>query len=417
MTLKLQILLAAVPSLVAQSSISLTEAIGLGLQRNPAVEASIATKEAAQSRVREASSGFLPRVNYTESYQRSNNPVFVFGSLLTQHQFRQQNFDLGLLNRPDALNNFQSVLAFDQTIYDASSTKSRVRSADLGQQVATEDERGAGMGVIAGVARAYYGAVLAKRRLTVSQEAVRSAQADLSRAETVRAAGMSTDADVLSVRVHLAAMNEREIQARYALDVAAAALNDALGLPLETQHELSTPLSAAALKDIAPEALGRTAAQDRPETRQAALGVRVAEAQSSAARSALFPKISVHGALEADRQTLATRGGANWFFSTSLNWTLFSGFAAQSRRQETAHLADAARAQQKRTDSEVRLQVRRAYADWKSAQERIGVAAAAVSMAEEGLRITRNRYESGLTTITQLLRNHTAFLETKPRPP
>src|SRR5260370_27180117 len=135
---------------------------------------------------------------------------------------------------------------------------------------------------------------------------------------------MSTDADVLSVRVHLAAMNEREIQARYALDVAAAALNDALGLPLETQHELSTPLSAAALKDIAPEALGRTAAQDRPETRQAALGVRVAEAQSSPTRSPLFPKLSLHGALEPDPPTLATRVGANWFFSDPPSWTLFT---------------------------------------------------------------------------------------------
>ena len=34
-------------------------------------------------------------------------------------------------------------------------------------------------------------------------------------------------------------------------------------------------------------------------------------------------------------------------------------------------------------------------------------------MAEESLRITRNRYEAGLTTVTELLRNETAFTETK----
>ena len=41
------------------------------------------------------------------------------------------------------------------------------------------------------------------------EQAVRSAEADLKRAETVRAAGMSTDADVLSIRVHLAAVTEQ----------------------------------------------------------------------------------------------------------------------------------------------------------------------------------------------------------------
>ena len=58
----------------------------------------------------------MPKLNYSESWQRSDNPVFVFSSLLTQHQFSEQNFAIGPLNRPDAMNNFQSQLALDQTI-------------------------------------------------------------------------------------------------------------------------------------------------------------------------------------------------------------------------------------------------------------------------------------------------------------
>ena len=50
----------------------------------------------------------MPKVNYSESWTRSDNPVFVFSSLLTQHQFGEQNFQIGPLNRPDFLNNFQS---------------------------------------------------------------------------------------------------------------------------------------------------------------------------------------------------------------------------------------------------------------------------------------------------------------------
>ena len=69
-----------------------------------------------------------------------------------------------------------------------------------------EERRRAEMLVIAGVARAYYAAVLAAESLSTAEQAVRSAEADLKRAEAVRAAGMSTDVDVLSIRVHLAAV-------------------------------------------------------------------------------------------------------------------------------------------------------------------------------------------------------------------
>jgi len=409
------IALAGLLPLWGQSALSLADAVRLALEHHPALEATRANQQAAQSRIEQARSGFLPKVVYSEAYQRSNNPVFVFGSLLTQHKFTEQNFDLGTLNSPNFLNNFQSRISADQVLFDAGGTRAQVRSAEAASQIAAEDERRAQMGVIAGVAGAYYGAALARERLAVAQEALRSAEADLQRAETVRAAGMSTDADVLSMRVHVADMKEREIQARYALDVAGAALNDALGQPLETGHDLSTPLLAAKLPSATLQDLGNASVQQRPDVRQAGFGVRAAESQSSAARSALFPRVSVRGVFEADRQTFVTRGGANWFVGAALEWNLFNGFADKSRREETAQLVAGARARQKQAESAVRLEVRRAYANWKGADERIGVAAAAVAEAEESLRITRNRYEAGLTTITELLRNETAWLETQTR--
>lgn len=408
------ILVAGSVPLWGQAPLSLSDAVQIGLQHHPAIEGTAANKAAAQSRVREAQSGFLPKLSYSESVQRSDNPVFVFGSLLDQRQFRQDNFNLGPLNNPNFLNNFQSQVRADQTVYDFGATKSQVRSAELGTQMASEDDRRARMAVIAGIAAAYFDAILRKERLSVAEDAVRSAESDVQRAENVRGAGMSTDADVLSVRVHLADMREREIQARYALDVSSAALNDALGAPLEAQHDLSTALVPAKVSQTDLAELDKTSLQG-PGPREALLASEAADAQTSAARSALLPKISVHAVFEADRQTFVTRGGANWLFGASLDWNLFNGFADQSRREEAAHLAAAARAQQKRAESATRLEVRKAYANWKGAEEQIGVASAAVSQAEESLRITRNRYEAGLTTITELLRNETATLETKTR--
>jgi outer membrane protein TolC len=399
----------------AQDPLSLRDAVRLAIRENKAMAATAAGAQASQARIREARSGRLPKVNYSESFARSDSPVFVFSSLLTQHQFGPENFNIGPLNRPDFLNNFQSQVTVDQVLYDAGQTRNAVKSAQLASQLTAEEQRRVEMEVISGVARAYYGVVLAAESLKTAEQAVLSAEADLKRAESVRAAGMSTDVDVLSIRVHLAGVQEQRITRAADLDVAKAALNDALGLPLDTPHTLTTVLAplGASGSDLA--GLERAASADRPETREMRLAKDLAQTQVDAARGSLLPQVSFRAGLEADRQRFITRGGANWMASVSLRWNLFNGFADQARIAENSHLLRRAESDELHTDSAVRLQVRRSSAGLEAAVERIGVAKAAVVEAEESLRIVQNRYEAGMTNVTELLRNETALLESRTR--
>ena len=78
-------------------------------------------------------------------------------------------------------------------------------------------------------------------------------------------------------------------------------------------------------------------------------------------------------------------------------------------------MLERAHADEQRMDSAVRLEVRRAWADLRAAGQRIEVAKAAVAEAEESLRITQNRYEAGMSNVTDLLRNETAVLESRTR--
>jgi len=399
----------------AQDSLSLREAVRLAIRENKAIAGTTAGARASDARVAQVRGGKLPKINYSESFARSNNPVFVFSSLLTQHQFGVENFDIGPLNRPEALNNFQSQLTVDQVIYDAGQTRIAVKSAELAQEMTGEERRRVQMEVIAGTVRAYYAAVLAAENLKAAGQAVRSAAADLQRAEAVRAAGMSTDVDVLSIRVHLAAVTEQRIDRAADLDIAKAALNDALGLPLETPHTLTSPLAAIDLADPALDSLERSASTARPEARQARLAACLAQTQADSARSAMLPQVSFRGAFEADRQRFVDRGGVNWLAAVSLRWNLFNGSADKARIAETGHIVKRAEFDEQRMDSAVRLQVRRAWAALKAAQQRIEVATAAVAEAEESLRITQNRYEAGMSNVSDLLRMETAVLESRIR--
>lgn len=399
----------------SQTPLSLEDAVRLALEKHPTVEAAAAAQRAAAARLEQARSGYLPKLNYAESWQRSNNPVFVFGSLLTQHRFSEQNFAIGPLNRPDFLNNFQSQLTVDQVIWDGGLTRTATRSAELGRTVTNEERRRAEMQLIAGVVRAYFGVLVSQEGLNVAREAVRSAEADLKRAEALRAAGMATDADVLAIRVHLAAMQEQEIRRSYELAVARAALNEALGMPLDTEHELSTPLAPTAVPEAPLAEHEASAEENRPEARQSRVAAELADVQTEAARAALRPQVFFRVAFEADRERFVTRGGANWFAGAFVRWNLFNGFADQARIREASEELARARARQRQTGAAVRLEVRKAYSDLRSAQERVQVASASVAMAEENLRIVRNRYEAGLTTVTELLRSQTALLEARLR--
>jgi outer membrane protein TolC len=226
---------------------------------------------------------------------------------------------------------------------------------------------------------------------------------------------MSTDADVLSIRVHVAAVREQEIRRGYDVQVAMAALNEALGLDLNTKHSLATPLTPAKLAADSAAQYDNAAAQNRPELKQSELVARMAEQQSTAAKAALLPQFGVRGAFEANRQEFVRTGGANWLVAVSMRWNLFDGFANRARLTGAKASHQSARAQQREASQRVRLEVFRAWADSRAAEERIAVAAAAVAQAEESLRIIKNRYDSGLATVTDLLRNETALLEARTR--
>lgn len=399
----------------AQDPMSLKDAVHVALDRNKSVEASVAARKAAESRVAAARSGALPKVNYSESWTRSDNPVFVFSSLLTQHQFGEQNFQLGRLNRPEFLNNFQSQVTADQPLYDAGRTRHAVRSAELIKDMAGEEGRRTQTEVIEGVIRSYYDALLSAEQFNATSQAVHSAKADLERAEAVRSAGMSTAVDVLSIRVQLASVREQQIRRAADLDVARAALNDALGLPLDTPHTLSTALAPLKLPEGTLADYEANALSERAEVRQAKLALNLAANDAATAHSSLLPQVGLHAAFEADRQRFYDRGGANWLVSIGLRWNLFNGFSDKANIEESNFTMRQREAEKERTGSAIRLQIRRAYADLHAASQRIEVAKAAVAEAEESLRITQNRYETGLSNITDLLRTETAVLEARTR--
>jgi len=174
----------------------------------------------------------------------------------------------------------------DQVLYDAGQTRNAVKSADLSRQMTGEEHRRTQMQVIAGVVRAYYGAVL-RLKASDAEQALKSAQADLT---TGRIGPHGRHVDRCRCALHprtSCAVTEQRIQRAADLDVAKSALNDALGLPLDTGHVLSTVLSPLDLPNLTLASLEKGCLlPTRPEAHQIHLAADLAKTQVDSARSA-----------------------------------------------------------------------------------------------------------------------------------
>ena len=189
-----------------------------------------------------------------------------------------------------------------------------------------------------------------------------------------------------------------------------AALNEAMGVKLDTEYELTTPLTG-----LVTAAAAKSVVASRPDLRSAELQRQASETQVTVARAALYPQISLNAAFEADRGRFVTQAGVNWFAGATLRWSLFNGGADRRRIDEASHLTAAARAGERQVSQAAQLELRQAEASLAAASERIGVSEAAVRHASEGLRIVKNRFGAGLTTVHELLRTETALVEAETR--
>src|SRR4051812_1862742 len=317
MTRKL-LILAVAATAYSQDALSLRDAVRQAMARSKVIEASGASNDAALAQITQARSGFLPRVNFAESWTRSHNPVFVFSSLLTQQQFSDSNFVLASLNHPDFLNNFQSLVTADQPLYDAGKTKRAMRTAELGKDLSQEDARRTQTEVISQVVRHYSDTQLGAEQVKVAAQAMRSAEADLERAETRRSNGMATDADVLSIRVHIAAIHEEQIRRNAVPQVSRPAMNDPIASPPYTDHAITTTRKHLPLVRNEIRGFETSAIDTRPEARQTRLAWEIAGVQAADARSNYLPQVTLHGAFEADRQRFLDHGGSNSLVSIGL---------------------------------------------------------------------------------------------------
>jgi outer membrane protein TolC len=399
----------------AVRQLTLTEAVQLALEKNPSVQAANYAVEGAQAQVKQARSMFMPQIDFKETFTNGNNPVYVFGTLLGQKSFTAMNFDLNSLNEPDPLNNFKSEVTLYQSIWEGGKIRAQNRIADLNEGIKNQELELARQELIFGVVQHYFAVQLSQQAVSTAEAALRSAEANAKRIQDMFDNGLVVKSDLLRIQVFMAEMQQSLYEAENQMQLSKAALEVDMGRSLGMAYELATPLEKIQVSLPDEANMLDQALQNRPEVLSLRSAVNIAGHQVRQAKGDYLPGVGFFSTLEYNVGTESGHRGGNYLLGVQLRWNIFDGFRKGAKVAEGRSRLSELESKLTHLTDMISLQIKDNYLSMRTAQQQYEVAATAVSQAEESLRITKNRYESGLATLTDLLNAETALTGARTR--
>lgn len=395
---------AAVPSM------PLERAVQEARDANPLVRAARAGTDEAAAGIDAARASRLPRITLSEGWQRGNQPIFVFSSLLASRGFAASDFAIDQLNHPDALAAFHATANVEHLLFDGGQRSAAVAAATARAHMAGSTARETVRSITVAVVDAYGQLLAAQAATKATSAALDAGREDLARASRRRDAGLATEADVLALAVHVADMQQRAIEASGQVATARAQLNRLMGAPIDRMFDAVEPAAvqapaAAALGDLFAEA-----ETNRPELARASAVQDLASAERRSARAAFLPRVAVQAMVDVAGTAIADRA-SSWVAGGEVRWAV--PLAGAERASLAAAAAGVARAAAERDDvrAQVQVDVLAAVERLRSAEARQRVGQTAVAQARESQRIVRDRYDAGLVPVNDILRAATAVLD------
>lgn len=395
--------LLSIPWASAQEKLSLEQAVRKALESNPDLAIDAPARAAAGAEQAASKAGYRPRLDVEQSVLGGNNPVYVFGTLLTQRHFTAADFALPSLNTLDPLANLQTRIAAQQNIWDFGRTRQRVEAAHLGVEITDLGHNDHVRQTLLSIIESYYAISLAREGQEAAKAAMASAEAMVKQAQSRVDSGLAVEADLLRGQVYLASARQQQIQAQGQEELARAQLNRLMGLPLDNPSGETAPLTRAAYQMPSEDSLAAELRKRRPDYQLLQDEVKQAELELRSKQNQFLPTLGAFATWEADNPSLKEAGGSNWLAGLSLRWNIYAGGSDSALLAASRQRLEQKRRQLQAMESAMSLEVHQALIRVRSAEQQVLAMQAAEAQSQESLRILQNRYEAGLATMTDLL--------------
>ena len=392
-------------------TLTIKEAIAVGLNQSRTLRSSAARLEAAEARLGEVRASRLPVIKGEASYRRLSD--------VDPFQVQVPIFPQPIVISPTVLDNTAFRVSLQQPLFTGFRISSTIRVAELSAQAIAFDQVSDTLDLVQNIVGAYFTLYQAREVERYAVENVTRLEQYARDTDRLLTAGAATRNDVLRIQVQLSSARLGLIDAQNDARLAAMNLNILLGRPIDMPVKLaSKPEDASWTRLPRLEGALKHALAWRHELRAARTRVEASKASVAAAQSGWWPQIALTGNAYYARPNARYMPARDefkgtWDIGVVLSMDLWNwGQTARQSEQAEATLKQA-ELMAAQMDEMVSLEVHRTYLLDKRAEERVKVASLAVQQAEEQSRITEDKYKNGLATSADLLDAQVALYQAK----
>ncbi len=404
------LLLSLIQMSFAQEKITLTldKSVRLALTQNPYHLATEERVDAASSKVREATAGFLPSIN--AQGQRTlleKSMILEFPSFIPGEPSQEVELDF--------TRDYQFSMSLSLPLYTGGRLTSSYKQAKYNLESTKEAVRQSKHLTVFNTKRAFFGHLLAREFVSVAEEAVRVAEENLENVKNMYEVGMASKMDLLRSEVRLTNMQPEIIAAKNNLRISELNLKMVLGMDLSQSVQIDGTLSYEPYEPDLEECIASALAH-RPEVRQFEFQRKMAGETLKLSRAGYLPTLAVSGSYSfwSDKLNFQKDTWSSFYaVNLILNVPIFNGLKESAQIAQSKAMIREIALNQKALQDAVELEVRQAVLLLKEAKETLLSQEKNTEQAKESLRITQLNFSEGMATTLDVISAEAAYSQAR----
>ncbi len=388
-----------------KKTIDLNTAIDMSLVNSKQLKGSKARIDVAVAQVKEAEDNRLPNFNLSASYIKLSSANVNLKS--------NSNNSSGGNTTPKISQALYGIANISYPLYAGGRIKYAIESAKYLEQAAKLDADNDKEGVILNTLNGYINLYKAGVTTNVIKESLASSRQRDSSFSRLEQNGLLARNDLLKTELQTSNIELTLLDAENNYKLANINMNLMLGLPENTQLVIDTTSFQQLYKIKNIEEYEMLAIQNRKDVQALSIRKKAAGMAIKSANTEGYPTIALTGGyIAADipnfiTVTNAVNIGIGVQYNIASLWkTNTKLLQAKAREQEI-------QANEEQLNDAVRLQVNQDYQNYLLSRKRIEVYQKALQQATENFRITKNKYDNTLVTVTELLEADVALLQAR----
>lgn len=385
--------------------LTLQDAINLSIQNSKNLKISNARIEEATAVVKEATDSRLPDFKISGSYIRLNNANIDMKSA------GQGSSNAG--GTPSINQAVYGIANISLPIYTGGKIKYGIESARYLEKATRLDAEKDKTEIIFNTTKAYINLYKAFQAVVLVKENLQSSLSRDSNFANLEKNGLLARNDLLKSQLQSSSIELSELEAANNYKIATVNMNLMLGLPEQDPIMIDTSFinSSRELKTF--EEYEDIALQNRKDIQAAALRKKAAESNIRSAKAEAYPNIALTGGyIAADiPHFISITNAVN--IGIGFQYNLASLWKSNTRLQKAKAQEKQAIAGQDILNDAVRLSINQDYQNYLLSLKKTELYEKALVQATENYRITNNKYNNSLVTLTDLLDADVAKLQAK----